>query len=208
MHHRSSFVRAFAAALSVVLVAATASADVVQPASDSVLDFTSTVVIGQSFTADPSIAMLQSIGFDYFVNLNPLPSELNGDTNVVIDLFTGLGYGGTLLDSAFAVIPESQPRGFFDLDFTGNSLIPGQTYSFRITAGPGTGGIAYTFDDLYAGGFALSSSGTGSPASGDLAFRVIGEPSDIDPVIVPSPAAVGAGLALLSLLGVSRRRRG
>ena len=149
----------------------------------------SVIVRGQSFTAIPAVANLTTIGFGYRDSNTFLSPSL-----VTIDLFEGIGYGGSLVDSASMVIATGLGNRIVDFDFSGVTVSPGSFYSFRVTGGPGAGGI-YNADDLYAGGTMLDSTGNPLPDD-DLTFRVVG----FEDVPEPSTALfVGFGLAGLAM---------
>jgi formylglycine-generating enzyme required for sulfatase activity len=170
-------------------------ADIIQSSSNSGYAFVVERITGQSFTADASIEELSSIGF-YYEDVNVfLPGAL-----VTIDLFEGLGFAGTLVDSESLTIAPGSGYGFVDLDFSGNLLQPGNSYSFRLWGGPNvTGGYESTTLNAYAGGTLLDDQG--NPLLGDLTFRILGNP-------VPERSAlVLTAIGTLALAGLALARR-
>ena len=149
-------------------------ADIIQPSGGASLSWGTSIAAvetGQSFTADSSVTSLKSIGFIYR-DVNPtLPAP-----SMRMDLFAGVGYGGAVLDSDVVVAYTGVGDHWEDFDFSGNTLVSGQTYSFRLAAaaGPVAGGYRFTTSDPYAGGSWLDSAG--NPITGDMAFRILGVP--------------------------------
>ncbi len=151
-----------------------------------------TRVVGQTFLADSSVEVLETMSFFYVEGNNHLSAA-----SVTIDLFQGEGYGGALVDSQTKTATKGIGNYWEDFDFSGNTLVPGQVYSWRLSGGPGAGGNGNGV--TYADGTRLDSSG--NPISGDLAFRVLGSP-------IPEPSGlVLAGLGLLAIACGRRRRR-
>jgi hypothetical protein len=168
-------------------------ADIIQASSDTAFSAGGAAIVrGQSFAADSSVEDLLFIGFRYEDSNTILPAP-----TVTIDLFEGLGFGGTLVDSEMVTVPTGLGSRWVDLDFTGVSLVAGNDYSFRLTKGAGAGGVNHSSSDLYAGGTRLD--GNGDPLSGDLTFRVLG---------VPEPSSlVMAALGVLAVALIALRRR-
>ena len=81
--------------------------------------------IGQTFTAEDS--KIKSIGF-YLEDINP------GEMELSIQLYEGIGTGGTYLDSSPVEGLYSGFQGFFDADFSSVTLTVGQTYTAIISA--------------------------------------------------------------------------
>jgi hypothetical protein len=159
----------------IALVATPSLADITQ----STFQFSSTTSVplsglGQSFTADPSVANLLSAMF-VITNNDPAMS-------VTARLYDGTGYGGTLLDTDVVSLPNVLPTNspiFFD--FTGTSLTNGNVYSVRLTP-TGALSLQAANTDPYSGGAQLD--GSGSPISGfDFRFTIHGEP-------VPEPSSL------------------
>ena len=118
---------------------------------------------GQSFT--PSLSAMNVVDVS-LSTVNP-----GSTVTIRLDLFSGAGYGGTLLGSSFLVtVSEFGPH---TIEFNYASLIdlvPGSMYTFRMTVVSGGG-----YEELrslanpYAGGTAFTPSGMIFPES-DLVF--------------------------------------
>ena len=176
--------------LASTFVATPAFADVTQSTFNTI---TSVPVssLGQSFTADASVANLISA---MFVVTNNDPGM-----SVTAQLYDGAGYGGPLLDTDVInlanVLPTNSPLFF---DFTGNSLANGSIYSIRLTPTAALS-LQAANTDPYAGGTQLD--GSGLPIAGfDFRFTIHGEAA------VPEPTSV-ALLGIAAAVAVGRRRR-
>lgn len=158
--------------------------------------------IGQSFKAIDTDLLTISLAFS---DINP---ELANDP-ITISLFAGSGFGGMLLDSQSVTLPAVLPSTFaspvfIDFDFSGNSLVIGNTYTIGLTATNFKVAVVYG-PDAYADGTMLTTGGTPcAAASCDLNFRVIGETPD-GPVAVPEPGTLA--LIAAGLLGFAATRR-
>jgi hypothetical protein len=150
-------------------------------------------VVGQTFTADATVANLSTIEFYY----GAANESIRDAASPVISLFAGSGYGGTLLDSVMLTLAENEPSGYKPADFSGNVLIPGQIYTFRITQTAwAEGGFEYSSNDVYPGGVIVEG------LQGDLRFRITGSTS-----AVPEPGTLWLIGLLAPALLLSRRRR-
>jgi hypothetical protein len=178
--------------LAAALVATPALADITQ----STFNFSATTSVpisglGQSFTADPSVAnLLQAM----FVIINNDPGM-----TVTARLYDGSGYGGTLLDTDVVSLPNVLPLNsplFFD--FTGNALTNGNVYSVRLTP---TGALSLQAADTDPYGAGAQLDGSGAPITGyDFRFNIHGEAA------VPEPTSltlIGLAAAFLA----TRRQR-
>jgi hypothetical protein len=179
------------ALLAILIVATPSLADITQ----STFNFSATTTVpisglGQSFTADTSVANLLSAMF-VITNNDPAMS-------VTARLYSGAGYGGTLLDTDVVALPNVLPTQspiFFD--FTGNSLTNGSIYTVRLTP---TALLSLQAADTnpYSGGAMLD--GSGLPISNfDFRFTIHGAP-------VPEPSSL-ALIGFAAALVCSRRRR-
>ena len=154
---------------------------------------------GQSFTADPSVANLGSIGFQW----QDVNSGLAFPT-LEMELFEGDGYSGAELGSVVQTLVSLPPDdSFLEFDFLGQgiSLADSQVYTFRVTnTTPGRGSYVFQNVDAFAGGQAYA---LGSPQSGeDIGFQLVGSAA------VPEPSSLLAmSSALVCLLGFRWRGR-
>lgn len=170
--------------------AAAASADIVNSAGQ----FDRAIALGelgQSFTAvDASIAAIALA----FSNLNPtLPN-----TPITMRLYSGAGFGGSIIQSVTETLPDvlpttSQTPVFYDFDFTGVTLVPGQVYTISVQTTSFKVAAVYG-PDAYSGGTLYNTGG--AVPSEDLNFRV---------TAVPAPGALAALGGLLAF-GARRRR--
>lgn len=160
---------------------------------------------GQSFVADASVADLGSIGF-FYDDANAQVGSL-APAAPVFTLFNGVGYAGSVVAAAQAdpIVPKTGDR-WIDADFTGVTLIPGQTYSFQIfqdNFSSTAGAFSYSGVDghnAYLPGDMLRWDGV--PESPyDLHFRVLGASAPA----VPAPLA--AIMAPVMFAYVAYRRR-
>jgi hypothetical protein len=145
---------------------------------------------GQSFTAeDPQI---QTIGF-YIVDMNA--GHAPDDNEVVVNLYSGVGNGGTLIaTSSNAAIPDSN-HGWVYFDFSSATLNVGSVYSAML-GDEVRWGVSVNQHNIagneYIGGDAIFN-GTVSPIQ-DLAFSV---------TPTPEPATI----ALFAIGGLALRRK-
>jgi hypothetical protein len=153
--------------------------------------------VGQSFVAQD--VQLQAIAFAYF-DLNP--SAPNSPVTMTLRL--GSGLNGAVLATVVQTLPPVLPgsvgsAALIDFDFSGMTLVIGQTYTATASTTSAKAGFAYNSSgDAYVPGRAFESS-TSLDLFGtapDLRFRVT-------PVPEPGVAAMLSVGALLSL----RRRR-
>lgn len=144
--------------------------------------------IGQSFAAEnPTV----TIGFwvsDWNQHAGPI--------NLEIELFEGAGTGGTSLAIAPIEGLTAGYDGFFDADFTSVVLVPGRTYTAKLSSESERGAVYAMQDDLYAGGEFLNT-GSFRPEF-DAAFRV---------TPVPVPGAVMLGMIGLGAAVMKFRNR-
>jgi hypothetical protein len=187
-----SKVTSMLALLAILLVATRSWADITQ----STFNFSATTSVplsglGQSFTADASVANLLSAMFVVTSNASGM--------SVTARLYDGAGYGGTLLDTDIVNLPNVLPTQspiFFD--FTGNSLTNGGVYSIRLTP-TGLLSLQAADTDPYSGGAMLDGSGAAIPGF-DFRFTIHGEAQ------VPEPSSLALiGCAAAFVCG--RRRR-
>lgn len=186
---------AFAALLSVAVPCAAlpATAAIVQANANAFTAFgSSPTPIGQSFTAEFTVGLLDTVEFRYLPNVNTTLSA----PSVTIDLFDGVGYGGTLLGSTTRSLSGTGAERWEAFQFAMIPLVVGGSYTFRLT-GTGSGSYGLQTGDPYPGGDRLDSNGApvmGLP--GDLAFQIFGEIAP--PNVIPLPAA---GWLLVTGLG-------
>jgi hypothetical protein len=156
---------------------------------------------GQSFTATSGEASVKTVSFAWESDFN----DASPDPNMTAHLYSGFGFGGILLASqSIAAIPDSTPKGTW-IDFTFGTpvdLTSGNVYSLRWfkTNGGSVSGGQQIAGNVYAGGAALTSSGT--PFTNDILFRVLA-------VSVPEASSIAffsAALAATGLVTYSRRK--
>lgn len=180
----------------ILLAASNTHADIVQPVVEDSIPFLTSapsIRFGQTFTAIASVTDLESIGFYYLEQ----PTGLG--VSFTMELFEGIGDGGTLIDSFTKTIQTGNDR-WEDFDFSGNTLVEGELYTFLVTGtvNNGTGGAAAFALDNYDGGSFYDNNT--APAI-DLAFRVLGSSSGV----IPEPSSIAS--AAIGLLALSRCRR-
>ena len=191
-------------ALAGVLAGSGARSAIVQDVFNAGTSFGMNPGIGQSFTAEATIGLLDRIEFRYDPAVNTtLPAPV-----VTMDLFAGAGYGGALLGSATRPLSAAGVERWEAFFFQSIPLVPGDSYTFRLT---GSGSGFYRLQsgsDPYPGGDRLDSTGapvTGLP--GDLAFRIFGEVAPPTPIPLPAGGGLLAiGAVLLAWVG--RRAKG
>lgn len=153
--------------------------------------------VGQSFTAeDPWV----SIGF-WIEDWN----QFAGPIDLSIELFEGIGTGGTSLGSAPIEGLSPDFVGFFDADFTFVPLTVGQSYTAIISSTSARGGVFSFNADLYPGGVYIRR-GVLSPGY-DAAFRVQPQEAPIPTPVIPAPGAILLGGIGVSLVSWLRSRR-
>ena len=112
------------------------------------IPFTGT--IGQSFTVNDTL--LQSFGFQ-FNTLNA--SQANAP--VTLTIRQGAGLTGDIIASVTETlfgIPATREPAFFDFDFTGTTLISGQSYTALLTTSSSRYGLIYGPDiNIFTGQF-------------------------------------------------------
>jgi hypothetical protein len=156
--------------------------------------------IGQSFIANGS--ELQSIAFS-FVQVSVSPP---GNGLVTMDLYSGSGFGGTLLGSQTLFIDSSSlpedGANFIGFDFTGITLAIGQTYTAGVSSSDQKifverGGNTYAGGQLFETPLYVPSYGCDPSSLCDLHFQV---------TTVPVPAAFWLFGSALGVMGVVRRK--
>jgi hypothetical protein len=148
------------------------------------------VPVGQSFTAGVNGRLSE---IDLFSN-----GPNNGGT-AVMSIYSGSGFGGTLLGSVtvtFGSTPGTQPIPF-DVSGLGINQTAGSVYTFGITSFTGTQQILSDNANPYAGGIQYNNLGFyGSTPTWDLMFATY----------VPEPSSVALiGLGLVTLAAVRRK---
>jgi hypothetical protein len=140
---------------------------IIQPQSNWGYQIKSYMPVGQTFTAED--ALINSIGFHV--------SEMNPHfplAPIWVDLFKGVGTGGTLLGRAQLDGIELGYSGFYDADFNSVTLTVGQVYTATLSSSTERAAIRGTYFEPppgpYAGGKAIFR-GVPDP-NRDLAFRV------------------------------------
>jgi hypothetical protein len=134
--------------------------------------------VGQTFAAED--ALIKSIGFKVH--------EANPHTAfapIWVNLFEGVGTGGTLLGQAQLDGIEPGYSGFYDADFTSVTLTVGQVYTATLSTTTPRAEVRGTFSEPppgpYAGGQAIFN-GVLYPDR-DLAFRVQPAPEPLTPPV-------------------------
>ncbi len=151
---------------------------------------TATTGFGQSFT--PALLTLNAATFS-------LATE-GASSTVQLRLFSGNGYGGTLLATSAAVTFTNTTIQTTEFDFaTPVALTPGTTYTFQLAVPAGsTYSSVYSDANPYAGGLVYNASGGGFPTL-DFVFA-----EGTNAALAPEPStwtlvglgAVGLGLML------------
>lgn len=154
---------------------------------------TATTGFGQSFT--PTLSTLNAATFS-------LATE-GASSTVQLRLFSGAGYGGTLLATSAAVTFTNTALQTTEFGFpTPVALTPGTTYTFQLAVPTGsTYSSVYSDANPYAGGLVYNASGGGFPTL-DFVFA-----EGTNSALAPEPstwALVGLGIAGLGLM-VRRR---
>lgn len=155
--------------------------------------------IGQSFIANGS--ELQSIAFSLVQVGNP-----TGDGLVTMNLYSGSGFGGTVLGSqTLSIDSNSLPfdgTNFIAFNFTGVTLAIGQTYTAGVSSSDTNifierGGNTYAGGQLFETPLYVPSYGCDPSSLCDLHFQV---------TTVPVPAAFWLFGSALGVMGVVRRK--
>lgn len=201
----SAGLTAAAGLLAIAAAASPAHATIVQPTWNQGTGFSNGAVWGQSFTATSSEGLVDTVSLLYAAF-----STTGPDVTVSAKLYSGDGFGGTLLGTSSAVlIPVSTPdQAWIDFTLPATLLTPGSVYSMQFTASvSGTSGNAWyryglnSSTDVYTAGWQLLPSGAhdaGGNVKRDMAFRVVS-------ATAPTP---GTAVALaVGGLAVGRRRR-
>jgi len=169
-------------------LAGVSHADIVQSSSNTSFNVEN-FLLGQSFTADASVADLESFTFVLDTNYS------TGTVNAV--LYDGYGYGGTVMafDSVFisSFPPTLSPIEF---DFSNESLVDGNVYTVSVESDFGLD-LRMSNGNPYSGGELLDSSGV-PLFGGTFDFQFI-----VDGNFVPEPSTLG----LLGAVGVIALRR-
>jgi hypothetical protein len=168
-------------------------------------------IVDQQNTSTNSIFILSSMaGQSFTPGLNGIDFATfslrteGASSTVVLNLFQGAGYGGTLLGSSAAVVITNSSFQTVEFDYASTiALTPGQVYTMQIKVNAGS--LIDEDDDSsnpYSGGTEYSSGGV-AVAQYDMVFS-----EGINAAAVPEPSSlVMCGIAGVVGLVVARRRR-
>ena len=154
--------------------------------------------IGQSFT--PTQSAIDAAFFQL--------ATFGGRTsNLIVDVFQGSGFGGTLLGSSNIVTYASVSYQNVEFDFASSiALTAGNVYTLRISSVSGANAAAeYAVTNPYSGGVGFNATGFGV-SSVDLRFQ---EGVAAAVAETPEPATLGmaATAAAAGLIAYRRRKR-
>jgi len=93
--------------------------------------------VGETFTASGGDLVFAAFG------VNPINGWMPGDNTLSVNVFDGAGFGGTLLGTSSAFVPDGFNNYLF-FNFSGITLTAGQQYTIQITDGTAKWGLTAT----------------------------------------------------------------
>lgn len=143
---------------------------------------------GQSFT--PALPAINAADFSLISG--------GSSSTIRLDIFSGSGFGGSLIGSSNSITISGGSSQTYEFNFPMSiAIVPGNTYTFRLTLLSGSTYSPENSTDTYAGGTAFSPDGLPG-SSVDLAF--------VEGLAIPEPST--AWLLLLALpFALARRFR-